>query len=173
MNRIWTYVTVDADKEPLSSFVYFDPRLSDVRIEMGHNMTEYPLRDGRILLTHDSKYQYPVKGQLVFAGQDANLLDILNSVRYFAPVLYRSFALHLPLCIFQEGMLGEGAKAFMVYLLNPDPVLSSLATTETLARMNTQGITSGIQFQLDLHIYLDGIYTDFDDITSVIWNDRT
>ena len=170
--RLFTYLTLNADGEPTAFGDYYNLDLADFDPEMSNNYVISTDRTGVDHILHDPQYHYPVRGSFIAAVNYLNLQSIGGTTRYFGAVMYRNYSLHLPMCLFQEGMSGEGKKGFIFYLTSCPKVLASLATTVTTMPMNTTKHTHIRNMRFNIAISLDGRYTDFNDITSGIWNSR-
>lgn len=167
--RLFTYLTLDANGEPTAAAEYYNLDLADFDPEMSNNYVIGTARDGTERIVHDSRCHFPIRGSFITAINYLNLQSIGGTTRYFGAVMYRNYSLHLPICLFQEGISGESKKCFVFYLTSCPKDLASLATTVVTMPMNTTRHSHARNMRFNVSITLDGRYTDLNDINSAIW----
>lgn len=175
MMRIWTYVTLDADMEPVAAGTYFDPALADLNAVAANNTLVQPTRTGMPLVINDPTPQYPVAGTLTVSATHVDLeagVPYDGGPCYFGPVIYEHNESHLPFVIFNYNINASSQKCYVARIVRMDEVLEAHATDDIHNMMHLSRVNMPRTFQFGLVIMLDGIYTSLGDVTSGTWNER-
>lgn len=172
MIRLFSYLTLDVAGEPTAWASYYDLEFSDLNVDMSNNVNVVEERSGLVRMIYDPTYHYPVRGDLVISINHINERGTGATLRYLGNVLYRTYALHLPLCLFLQDGGGRGMKSYVCYLTSCDKLIAANATTAATEPMNTIRLSAQRAISFDMLITLDGVYTNIDDITSPVWNTR-
>lgn len=174
--RIFTYLTLVAG-EPTVAGTYFDPDMAEVDGDLGNNTIVQTARTGMPLIVSDNQLQLPVAASLSILSTYVDLeseTNYLGSRRYIAPVLYVHWLNHVPICIFQQNIIGHAQKALLCYFAPGgfDKALAGQVVTQTHRRTHFARMTPPRVFNFNFVVVKDGEFTDIDDITSASWFER-
>jgi len=176
MLRIFTYVNLDAAGDPLNAGTYFDPLVYNLSATMGQNTLIQPVRDGTELIVDDPQAMHPVRLNLQLLMSSIDLKSETaygGSSRYLGPVLYYHKSAAMWVVLFSQSDQLTSPKAYLCRLLEIDKVLAGCATIDTSDRTYAPQIeSSGNMMDFMLYIDRDGIFTDFDDVSSGVFIDR-
>ena len=172
MIRLFSYITLDGAGEPTAWGSYHDLDLADIDVDMSSNVNIVEERTGLTRKIYDPKYHFPIAGNLIISTSHIDEKGSGAILRYLGNLLYRTYSLHLPLCIFNQNNSDKGMKSYVCSLNSCDKFIAGNATTVVTEPMNSQRLTLPRTISFDLHITLDGVYTNIDDITSPAWNAR-
>ena len=174
--RIFTYQTLDAAGEPTVAGIGYDLEIYDLSTPMSNNFIIQELRDGRELTVWDSEMHYEVKGNLLIPTVDIDKKSIniyLGNYRYLGPNLYHHYKYHNSITLFLRGINNTSAKAYVCYIVDFSPELAAQATLNDIALMHFSHSKDLASLKFGLEITLSGAWSNFDDITSVVWESRT
>jgi len=176
MIRIYTYLTLVAGL-PTVAGTYFDVKYAESDSDLGNNTIVMYARNGMPLIVHDSQLQLPVSCTLSMLSTHLDLESetaYLGSTRYLASALYIHYLHHEPICIFQRNIRGQSPKAYLCYFAERgfDRPLAGQVNTTTEERTHLARINPTKAFTFNFVVMRDGKFTDYDDITSVVWLDR-
>lgn len=176
MLRIWTYVNLDANGDPLTAGTYFDPVVYNLAASISQNTLIQPIRDGTEMIVDDPQSMHPVRIGLQLLMSDIDLRSetaYAGSDRFLGPVLYFHKTAAMWVVLFSQSDQATSPKAYLCRLLEVDRVLAGCATIDTSDRTYApQQEASGNMMDFMLYVDRDGIFTDFDDVSSGVFIDR-
>lgn len=176
MTRVWTYVTLDGAGEPTAAGIAYDLEICELNTRMSRNFIIQQLRDGRDVVLWDSKEHFEIAGSFLFPPIDVDersLVQYLGSYRYLGPNLYHHYKYHMPIVLFLAGFNNASKKAYVCYIVEFPEEIAAQATLDTTQIMHFSRIEMPRTLRLGLEITIGGAWSDFDDITTVIWEART
>ena len=176
MIKLYTYLTLVAG-EPTVAGTYFDPDMAEVSIDLGNNTVVQTARNGMPLIVSDDQLQLPIAASLSLLSTHVDLKSgsvYLGDFRYIAPALYVHYLNHVPICIFQQNIVGGAKKALLCYFAPRgfDKVLAGQVITVTNSRTHFARMTPSKVFSFNFVVVKDGEFTDIDDITTATWLER-
>lgn len=175
MMRIWTYLTLNLAGDPASAGTYFDPTLADVNAQPGQNILVQSLRDGTELIVWDPQPQFENRGVLIIGGSHVDLRSTVQYAgldRYLGAVLATHFRNHMPIAIFMRSTQETHPKAYLAWILRPEAALLAAATDDTHDQLFLTRANPMKTMRFELYIDRSGHFTDYDDITAVVWGVR-
>ena len=171
--RIFAYLTLVAG-EPTVAGTYFDPAMAEIDTDLGNNTVVQTARNGMPLVVSDNQLQLPIAARLSVLSNHVDLESVvgyLGEARFIAPVLYVHYLNHVPICIFQQNIIGHAQKAFLCYFAPGgfDKTLAGQVVTQTDRRTHFSRMTPPKVFNFNFVVVKDGEFTDIDDITTANW----
>jgi len=174
--RIWTYQTLDAAGEPVAAGTGYDLEIFDLDAKMSNNFIIQTLRDGRDLTMHDTKIHYEVKGVLSIPTiyiDEQSVIQYLGDWRYLAANFYHHYKYHDTITLFLRGINNSPPKAYVCYLTDLPVEIAAQATLDDTTQMHFSRQNAPLNMKFGLEITLSGAWSDWNDVTSVVWESRT
>jgi len=162
---------------PTVAGTYYDLKLAEVDSDLGSNTIVQYARNGMPLIVNDEQLQLPVTANLALltSHMDApSEVEYLGDTRYLMSALYIHYLLHDPVCIFSRNIREESTKALLCYFAPRgfDRTIAGQVTTATEQRTHLARVNPPRAFTFNFIVVRDGQFLDWDDITSVVWQDR-
>jgi len=175
MIRIWTYVTLAANGDPVLAGTYFDIVLGDFDAVPGNNALIQNLRDGTQLRIKDPQIQFENSGTLMVKSDNVDLESVIpygGLSRYFGSVMAAHYRNDIPIVIFMQSTQATHPKSYLCYLEGVNAALLAAATDQTqdLLYLTRTAIPKILQFPC--YIDRSGEFANYNDVTSSVWGVR-
>lgn len=128
------------------------------------------MRDGTEVIVDDPQSNFPMRVNLTLNVSEIDLkseIQFAGRDRYLGPVLYLHKSEKMWIVLYHQSSQATSPKCYLCRILSLDELIAGIATVDTSDMTYAPGMESrGKTVNIELYVDRDGIFTDFDDITS-------